>query len=156
MGARVRLFLLGSMLAISGCPGHSTDDSEPSTRERCEDLCATIADCDGAEVDVAECVTACVSDARNAAVTCLVGFEAFTDCASNNGLDCDAAVDGACAKLTEDFVDDCEDDFATTFDWIDGTECVGADCCPFASDGECDEPEGTGLCADGTDTTDCS
>lgn len=28
--------------------------------------------------------------------------------------------------------------------------------CPFTYDGECDEPEGTGLCADGTDAYDCS
>lgn len=27
--------------------------------------------------------------------------------------------------------------------------------CEYARDGECDEPEGTGLCADGTDTADC-
>lgn len=28
--------------------------------------------------------------------------------------------------------------------------------CQFANDGECDEPEGTGLCAEGTDANDCA
>ena len=30
------------------------------------------------------------------------------------------------------------------------------DACAFTNDGECDEPEGTGVCAEGTDTTDCA
>jgi hypothetical protein len=156
MGARVRLFLLGSMLAISGCPSHSTDDSDPSPRGRCEDLCATFADCLSPAVDVAECLTACVSDARNATDRCVDGFEAYADCLSINGLDCGDAFNGACENVAENFLDDCDADFATTFGLVDGAGCVGADCCPFAFDGECDEPEGTGLCADGTDTTDCS
>ena len=27
--------------------------------------------------------------------------------------------------------------------------------CPYTGDGECDEPEGTGICPEGTDPGDC-
>lgn len=48
----------------------------------------------------------------------------------------------------------------------EGFRCRGGQChrcaegeicpCPFVDDAECDEPEGTGLCAEGTDPLDCS
>ena len=34
--------------------------------------------------------------------------------------------------------------------------CVeSADSCRYTNDGECDEPNGTGVCAEGTDAADC-
>lgn len=39
---------------------------------------------------------------------------------------------------------------------LDGSFCLAPlDPCPFYNDGECDEPSGTGLCAEGTDAPDC-
>ncbi len=32
---------------------------------------------------------------------------------------------------------------------------TGGELCPYTNDGECDEPEGTDLCPEGTDATDC-
>jgi hypothetical protein len=144
------LFLIGSLLGLSGCRG---DEG------RCEDLCAAADDCEGANIDVDDCVEECVSDADGADDSCVEAFEAAADCASDQDLDCDDVTD-ECDDEVEDWVDDCEDDFEDTFAEIVGggstpTDCAGSNTCIDAFDGFCDEPEGTGICADGTDTSDC-
>jgi hypothetical protein len=113
-------------------------------------------DCEGAEIDVAACVAACVNDAGNAGAACLKTFGVMADCLSDNGLDC-TIVGDACYNQIEDWLDRCTVDFEATFEQIatPTTECAGSNTCIDAFDGFCDEPEGTGICADGTDTSDC-
>ena len=144
------VFLIGSILGLSGCRG---DEG------RCEDLCATADDCEGANIDVDDCVAECVDDADGADDSCLESFEAAADCASDQDLDCDDATD-ECDDELEDWIDDCDDDFEDTFVEISGaanppTGCGTVNTCAFSFDGECDEPEGTGICSEGTDSSDC-
>ena len=144
------LFLVGSLLGLSGCRG---DEG------RCEDLCATFDDCPEADIDVDDCVEECVSDIDSADDSCIEAFEMAADCVSEQDLDCDDAND-ECEDEGEDFFDDCADDFEDTFQEIGGggttpPTCSGSNTCIDAFDGFCDEPEGTGICSDGTDTYDC-
>jgi hypothetical protein len=141
------LFLVGLALGVSGC---TTDEG------MCEDICATVDDCDGANVDIDDCVAECVDDADNADDRCYESYELAAECASEVELDCDDARDD-CDDEIEDFADDCDDDFEDTFEEMPGfgvTPPTGS--CPFTNDGECDEPEGTGICAEGTDVNDCA
>ena len=76
-------------------------------------------------------------------------YRALFDCFEASGCDDDD---------TDCLLDACEDEFVELFDACGGEEdpCVenpGPDCCLFANDDECDEPD---LCAEGTDTTDCT
>jgi len=143
------VFLIGSILGLSGCRG---DEG------RCEDLCATADDCEGANVDLNDCIDECVSDADRAGDRCAESFELAADCVSDVDLDCSDASDD-CDHEIEDWVDDCDDDFEDTFQEIAGGGSSGGSCssntCAFSFDGECDEPEGTGICAEGTDSADC-
>jgi hypothetical protein len=120
---------------------------------RCEDLCETFDDCDGADIDIEDCTDECTDDADNADDSCKESFEALADCASDADLDCDDANDD-CDNEGEDFFDDCDEDFEDTFDEIGlvGGGGVCADTCVYAFDGFCDEPN---VCPSGTDGYDC-
>jgi hypothetical protein len=136
------LFALAA-LSLVGTVGCRTDTG------RCEDLCATFDDCEGADIDVDDCVDECVADAEGADDSCAESFAVAADCASDVDLDCDDA-DDECEDEAEDFADDCAEDFEDTFQELGGGGCT--DACPFGCDGYCDEPD---LCPVGTDTTDC-
>jgi hypothetical protein len=140
------LFALAA-LSLVGTVGCRTDTG------RCEDVCATFDDCDGFDIDVDDCVEACVADAEGADDGCHEAFAAAADCASEHELDCDDFLD-ECEDEIEDNEDDCEDDFEDTFEEIFGGGGGGTctDSCTFAFDGYCDEPN---ICAAGTDATDC-
>ena len=156
------LVLVGSVWAlVTSCDGapEEDDDDDPSNSSRCEDICSAAADCEGAQVNVNACVQACVADASRASATCVQSFEAVTDCATDVRIDCDAVAD-RCANEVDDWVYDCEVDFERTFETIIPTNpppgtCNTNNTCIDAFDGFCDEPEGTGICADGTDGNDC-
>jgi hypothetical protein len=71
-----------------------------------------------------------------------------------------------CEILTHGFTD-CSDGFCTSYTYLDvrlvpgscdevqGNPNPGPGACEWINDGECDEPEGTGLCAEGSDVADC-
>jgi hypothetical protein len=164
----MRALILGLVgllwVGVAGCDGapEEDDDDGPSSSSRCEDICLTVADCEGLEVNVDACVQSCVADASQASATCVRSFEDITDCATDVGLDCDAVSNG-CANEAEDWIDDCEVDFERTFETLgltppdppDPPPGTCTNTCIDAFDGFCDEPEGTGICTDGTDAGDC-
>ena len=139
--------VLVALLGVSAC---RTDQG------RCEDICTTVDSCDGLDLDVDSCIDECVSDADDAGERCSESFGYFADCASDEDLDCDTIMDedGACRAEANDFGEDCEVDFADTFEEIEqGDPCgSGDDSCITSYDGYCQE--GT-TCAAGTDNYDC-
>lgn len=132
-------------LSVVGTVGCRTDTG------RCEDICATFDDCEGFDIDVDDCVEACVNDADGADDSCHEAFAAAADCASDNELDCDDFVD-ECEDEIDDNEDDCEDDFEDTFEEILGGGGGTCDNSCALVDGVCDE----GIYCDvGTDSSDC-
>ena len=97
-----------------------------------------------------------MSDADQAGERCTESFGYFADCVSDEDLDCDTITDddGVCRAEANDFSEDCEVDFADTFEEIaKGDPCgSGNDTCAFAYDGYCQEGS---ECASGTDNYDC-
>lgn len=88
----------------------------------------------------AECTPAC-EDIYAIGGTCRSALDAYTQCIRSNSSNCNAGMTtGPCYSLGESFVN----------------ACTGDEACPFTLDGECDEPEGTNLCPEGTDAVDCS
>ncbi len=93
-----------------------------------------------------ECVNACIGQA---APEVAAVYQSVFTCLTASGCDPedDECFFEACGEELEALFAACgevEDDCA---------ENPGPDCCGFANDGACDEPD---LCAEGTDTTDCT
>ncbi len=84
--------------------------------------------------------------------------EYFGECVTLSSAD-------ACYDFTDD-TNDCSGGFCSEYSYtnvrvVEGT-CEDADpsgsgdgTCQWTDDGECDEPEGTGLCPEGSDVADC-
>jgi hypothetical protein len=91
-----------------------------------------------------------VCDEPEGSGTCDEGSDPF-DCGSGGDssggeTDASASLTDASASLT--------DASATVTDSA-GSSSGGGGPCPYTNDGECDEPEGSGLCPEGTDPADC-
>jgi hypothetical protein len=103
------------------------------------DTCGTFCDwslrCGGE--DIGECLAAC-DEAYVVGGACASSLENLSGCIRSYGPDC-AAIGSACAAQGQGVITECGD----------GT-------CPYTNDDECDEPEGTGYCLEGTDAADCT
>ena len=85
-----------------------------------------------------------ITERPNGEYYCDTGLDPI-DCAG--GVACRTAGDGVCDEA-----------FGRCQSYTDGQDCARQRQCPVAwlGDGVCDEPEGSGLCADGTDIADCN
>ena len=82
-------------------------------------------------------------------------YSDMDDCVEECEDDVDDLADGdECENEQEDLFDDCDFEDMEV-DVEDGGDQGNTATCEFQNDGECDEPEGTGACAEGTDTVDC-
>lgn len=101
------------------------------------------------DLDDQACINECIGSTDNQEVSS--AYRSVLDCFTASGCDVD---DDECV------FDACGDEliaFGNVCDFGDGggdcAENPGPDCCVFANDGECDEPD---FCDAGTDTSDCS
>jgi hypothetical protein len=111
-------------------------------------------------------------DESSSQVACIYDYSVYST--SEYGINFDEYSDecvtlesaDACDDYTEDS-NTCAAGFCSEYSYtnvrvVEGTcETVfppeeGDQSCQWTNDGECDEPEGTGLCAEGTDTDDCA
>jgi len=122
--------------AWSACTCGTSAGESPATRSQCTPICErSAAECGN---DLAECTQGCVQ--LLAYTECSGQLSAWLSCLDAQpdicveSQDCDSALSvfSTCAASNSD----------TT--------------CPFVDDGECDEPEGTGFCPEGSDVADCS
>jgi hypothetical protein len=121
-------------------------DSEFSDNDECVKECEDELD----KVKAEEC-----TDAIDAAASCYSDLE----CKDIEERDFDA-----CESEFKDVGDKCDEEKDLNLIGIgaaggggnnENNNGAGAATCPFTNDGECDEPEGTGNCAEGTDVADC-
>jgi hypothetical protein len=148
-----RIFLFAVPLValfMGACNGNSDESDDRGDRERCDDFCDTLLDCSVAFTK-GDCTDACVNDARDARASCTESFEDLADCTDDEGKSCDAVTDW-CEIEADDFIDDCEVDFADTLEVIAGPGPTCGNTCVYAYDGFCDEPN---ICPTGTDGYDC-
>ncbi len=114
-----------------------------------EDACLAIEDClDACEgPEDSNCIDACLAESTDEDVA--AAFQEAINCLNNN----------ECAPEDQDCLfEQCGDELLAVNELCGdegGDDCdeePGPDCCIFANDGECDEPD---LCDPGTDTSDC-
>ena len=126
----------------------------------CREMCSKYEECYKADFedeysDLDDCVEECEDEADDWADE------------SDNEEDCRNAIDSMytcfgdldCSDLQdEDECEDEQDDMVDECNWGDMVNEVGdsnVDYCDSQGDGQCDEPEGTGVCAEGMDPDDC-
>jgi hypothetical protein len=122
----------GSITGGSSSGGSATGGSGGSGGS-CNWICDFGVGCGTTTAD--ECLSQCWS-LYTMGGACSAAMDALAECAHDYGSDC-AGGQMACGPL------------ASAAD----SECVA---CEWTGDGECDEPEGTGLCLEGSDVEDCS
>ena len=127
----------------------------------CKQMCSKIEECYKADFedeysDMDDCVEECeddVDDLADGDDGCQDAIDALNSCIGD--LECSDLADGdECENEQEDLFDDCDFEDMEV-DVEDGGDQGNTATCDFQNDGECDEPEGTGACAEGTDTVDC-
>jgi hypothetical protein len=132
------------------------------------DTCGTYCDfslrCGGE--NSAECLSGCDTLYADGGA-CAVALDALSDCIRAYGPDCDA-IGSSCNSQAQGVIASCSNEPCpwTNDDECDEPEGTGycpegtdaADCtgCGFTLDGDCDEPEGLDLCPEGTDVVDCA
>ncbi len=163
---KVGWFLVGSLIAtVSACDG-SHHSSGGGNGYSLNNLCSKACDCyaetlpydEGKEFCDSETIGQCVDDVKEAqdyveSYGCGDEFDAWAECMEDEGVCKD---DGEYGSVK------CDDESQAIDDCINGssgsggggTGSGGGDC-PYTYDGECDEPEGTGLCPEGSDYGDC-
>jgi hypothetical protein len=104
----------------------------------CEELCSC-EQCDQTAEDACRAEQDALQ-AQAEAANCTAELDDFVDCAAENNqcLNGQFQVSADCGAAQSTYL-----------------ACLGGGPCPSAGDGVCDEPEGTGLCAEGTDPADC-
>jgi hypothetical protein len=135
---RPLLLALGLVAGLSACPGSDSDGHARS-------------DCPGLIVDYDERMLECgitdhVITMEQAEEECS-GDSAYGACVDEMS-DLYRCVDGHSCNDLEQY---CMGALETL------NECLAEEAtCPWTDDGECDEPEGTDLCFEGTDVADCT
>lgn len=87
--------------------------------------------------------------------------EALEQCLATDQGNCDDDdFSNFCPAAAGLDLDACQAGCTSPAECGDGLTCVNGQCvpatCSYTNDGQCDEPEGTGLCQEGTDVADCS
>jgi hypothetical protein len=112
----------------------------------------------------------CEGEEDEPSYACICDYSVYSSSVYGSSFDehTDECVDVSSAEecdiLTKSFTD-CTDGFCTSYTYLD-VRLVPGTCdelqgypgpgpCEWTNDGECDEPEGTGLCAEGSDVADC-
>ena len=136
---RIILFLGLAGLIGSAC---ATATEAPRETSLASEACEAQCDCTGCTDDQ---VTKCEED-----------LEKVEETANDEG----------CDDELEDYLSCVDDDAQCIGGFFDTTvctafqsslmSCLGTGTCAYQGDGKCDEPEGTGLCAEGTDGSDCT
>lgn len=103
----------------------------------CAWYCDVAARC--GDTTVSECVSGCTTLYASGA-ECSSAIDVLSQCVRPYSNDC-AGAEAACSDEANGLVEACSD---------------GGDECPFTNDGQCDEPEGLGLCPEGSDVNDCA
>ena len=141
--ADLRFFLgfrvFGALLAacsLVGCYSAGDDDGDDDGGGACASFCSWNAGC-GEDAD-GTCTAEC-NEVYASGEMCRASIDQLSSCVRANPA-CDAAT-SACSAETNAILTNC-----------DG----GGGDCAFTNDGDCDEPEGTGICAEGTDVVDCA
>lgn len=99
----------------------------------------------------------CVSCSDTQLDTCKDDMDAIEELAEDRG----------CEDHLDDYASCMDDDAECVDGFFDDTSCVlqsnaltlclgNVGSCAYQNDGKCDEPEGSGVCAEGTDAADCS
>ena len=117
--------------------GASTGGAGGGPTDTCGTYCDFSLRCGGEAIG--ECLATC-DEVYVVGGACASAMEGLSTCIRAYGPDC-ATIGSACETQGQGVITACGD----------GT-------CPadFLNDGECDEPEGTGLCPEGTDAADCT
>ena len=160
-------FLVGSLVAATGACDGSPDHSGGGSGYSLNHLCAKACDCYAETLPSDEASDFCDSDTIGECVDgvkesqdyvesygCGDEFDAWAQCVENDGV-CKEDGGYGTSKCDDesDAIDDCINNSTGTSSG-EGTGSGGGDC-PYTYDGECDEPEGTALCPEGSDYADC-
>lgn len=126
-------------MVLAGCKGDVKTSSELA--EPKETYCEKLCDCEGcSEFEYGECTDDLETTANMAeSEGCKAPYMSYLGCVEG----------GSCNNGSWD-VDGCNDTYAALMQCLNPTPS-----CPTTGDGVCDEPEGTGKCAEGTDAPDC-
>jgi hypothetical protein len=132
------------------------------------DPCGTYCDfslrCGGE--NIGECLAAC-DELYVVGGACASALEGLSSCIRSYGPDCEA-VGSACMTQGQRVSIDCGDGTCPTTNndecdepegtgyCLEGTDAADCTGCGFTLDGDCDEPEGLGLCPEGSDVVDCA
>jgi len=136
---------------VGGSPGTPQPSDDDAREGACEEHARVYSDllteCFAAEeVTDADVASVCASDREPHSVwfTCVQEVEVFAACGEDVGCESWFGID-------------CWDSYrAMTVCFGEPDPGAAPPSCQYTSDGECDEPEGTGICEEGTDVADCS
>jgi hypothetical protein len=128
-------------------------------------LCKVQCECQDGEDCDSDTVDSCVDDAKEAQeaaenANCADKYADFIECAASKG-DCNdgdfeiKGCDHEYADFNECMTSGAGGSGSTTATTTNTTTATGGDCA-YENDGYCDEPEGSGLCPEGSDPADCA
>lgn len=151
----------GSTSGGASSGGSSTGGSAGVPMDTCGTYCDFSLRCGGE--NIGECLSAC-DGLFAAGGTCASALTALSSCILAYGPDC-MTIGSSCTEPGQGVVAECGECQWTNDEECDEPEGTGYcpegtdvnDCagCAFALDGDCDEPEGLNLCPEGTDVVDC-